>query len=572
MTRKGVVLVCLLGLCLAVGCDQSAPPAPILPQHAVLAPRYTMHNGVERASGLGVALRWKLDQWPVVLTAHSAFGPMGGFESQIPTRQLPGQVRSVLFVDAYSADTVVAGGGPMVAVKDASSESPDKDLAIAWGAPSITAQALRLSDKHPTEGDFVWVALPSQDGPDRLHAAKVDSLQAATFKFRTEQELTTVGRMGAPVVDKRGQMVGMLTGCDAQVCTANGGWTIKALLEASLPPDGKPEQVVRKELAAALTLLRERDDKQGKKACPEGGTLMRWGADANGDGELQLTELFSAGPICNPSEKPYTFGFKLTTGKHSVLTTSTRTKRLPGVNEQDVMRLRSNNEVKAVKGGYSIDMTMTDVDVSRNGQDAPEAVMKMLEKMHLVVSIKPDGSFGAVTGMRESLKALMSKAPKLFKSMEAIFVTRQEQRWNQRMKALIGKEVRVGDVWVDKVTVKLPSERNGVILQATVVAAEVPCGSGRCLRLHQVEDSDRERLKQTLAQIVDKVPESIPSVERLRDGVEMSGEGERIIDPRTLDVHEDNMIRTFRVPTKAQASTGRLDVCVTVESRIQASY
>lgn len=239
----------LLSALFAFAAEPPAPPAPVVPVGFVARPGFVTTAGTRYEAGTAFFVDVGSDR--VLLTSLHLFGPGGGMPTQLTSAQLPTSVKEVQLKEAFTGKAM-APLGPPDAVAGAYPMDKDGagDVVVVRIPRSLVSADLQLSAAEPfaaanaKRGDWVWVAGPVVDGPEKdqpLHRGRVVQCEQGwlILVFDTAG-LDLTATAGAPVLDKDGKIVGILQGGGADQGYLFGSASpvdnIRPLVEADLKP------------------------------------------------------------------------------------------------------------------------------------------------------------------------------------------------------------------------------------------------------------------------------------------------------------------------------------------------
>lgn len=185
---------------------------PPLPANALYKPTFLLLDDSWTA-GTAFVVRIKEHPGLFLITANHLFGPDAGLKDQMKPDEIASEVKGVTALSMQ--DTSKALWFPKF-IKIANADSAEtrayaKDIAV-FNAPDIpNLQVLELSAGMPKKGDRVWV-FARQRGDDAaalLGATVVDAdADKLTYVF-DKADFRLPGTSGAPVLNEKGQVVGM---------------------------------------------------------------------------------------------------------------------------------------------------------------------------------------------------------------------------------------------------------------------------------------------------------------------------------------------------------------------------
>ncbi len=226
----------------------TATAAPTVEDCTVLRPRFVTQDGSFAAgSALAVEVNGKL----LVATAMHLFGPAGGLKEQIEGAKIPEFTKSISLRDAFSnRDCGKAHKGLTLSDTHPMKDDAVGDIAafeakILTGLDKLESKAkplkpVKLAEVDPKKGDMVFVAAQfSDDKETRTREAKVVEISDKWLFFEyVDTELELAGTNGAPVLNDKGELVGINLG---------GG-----ILKEKLVGSANPLPAVKKRLTEAV--------------------------------------------------------------------------------------------------------------------------------------------------------------------------------------------------------------------------------------------------------------------------------------------------------------------------------
>ncbi len=209
------------------------PGAPLIPERSILRPFFqTTLGNVDAGSSVGTAFGAEIDgdDRTFVLTALSILGPASGLTRQAAPAELSEIFKSITLGDAFGSFDGVLSASGFIGVLE-SSPFDQTSLAgdiVAISMPNKTrASKLRLSADHPAKGDSVWLSAAMYAGAppsQRQHAATVtgeDEHGNIVYEFENNK-LTHQGTVGAPILNKKGDVVAIHLGGSQSMGTLTG--------------------------------------------------------------------------------------------------------------------------------------------------------------------------------------------------------------------------------------------------------------------------------------------------------------------------------------------------------------
>lgn len=187
-------------------------PVPRQAEASVCRPSFTVGDAQFVA---GTAFLLRTQQQTLLVTAQHLFGPGGGLDADVPWSEVPSRVRM------ERCETYTRGGGVWsarapLAIENAHpgfDEADMRDLAafpVAGEAGSLPA--LHLASAPPAIGEPVWLVAQTIGEPRSTaltHRGVVMAVTDHVLAFVYDQPISITATSGAPIVNARGEVVGV---------------------------------------------------------------------------------------------------------------------------------------------------------------------------------------------------------------------------------------------------------------------------------------------------------------------------------------------------------------------------
>lgn len=242
--------------------------------------------------------------------------------------------------------------------------------------------------------------------------------------------------------------------------------------------------------------------------------------------------------------------------------TSVRTRKLEMASGRrtDVSETKARNTITKAEDGFAIKSKFLHSTISRNGQPIANPISTAMEGLEVTLHVGPDGRLREIEGFRGVLDAIKAKFPGPIAQMmiplfnEQSLIQRERAEWEGRYGGFAGKTARIGDVWTAEDEYDLPNGGKTKFYSATVFDSLVDCGGKKCVRVKFAYNSSSEDLAELVGKVVGDLAKSTgsdPAVVQLSSGIEITGSGERIVDPETMIIHSEKIERTIKLEIDA---------------------
>lgn len=197
------------------GSKPGRPPA-VRPATA-LRPHIILRKGEPYAAGTAVAVRAGRARKPMVITALHLFGTSGGLKEEVPPAKMNEVVREIWLAPVGGRGVVAKARGALLKTGSPVDQNGkgSGDVAAFALLPGATVPHLELASRDPALGEWLWLVGDTYDHePEQQRvfpAQAIPIMGSLTVKF-TSRRLQMQGMSGAPLLNARGEVAGLLLG------------------------------------------------------------------------------------------------------------------------------------------------------------------------------------------------------------------------------------------------------------------------------------------------------------------------------------------------------------------------
>ena len=165
-----------------------------------------------------------------------------------------------------------------------------------------------------------------------------------------------------------------------------------------------------------------------------------------------------------------------------------------------------------------------------------------------------DGKLQDVRGYDKIVDVLNAKFPEAAADWSAAIdaaemAAQEKSEWEATVGRFAGKQAQIGDVWNGNEAFALGGQGDVSVLASVRFARFVPCGGRRCVQLDLTFGSEGQAAGNEVANVFEDAAHNkgqwVGQTGSAVTGV--SGRGERVIDPATMDLVSEKIERTIRI-------------------------
>ena len=214
---------------------------------------------------------------------------------------------------------------------------------------------------------------------------------------------------------------------------------------------------------------------------------------------------------------------------------------------------QSKVSVKKTSEGFAVVSQPISMLMTRNGQELEDPSRPILLQSQITYRLGPTGQLLTVEGYHDLVAKLQATLPPEARAMgaaifnEETLIRRDTAEWQGRIADLIGRTLKVGDTWSGEYDFTLPTGGSIRYYSVGRVKEAVPCEGKKteCLRIEFKYNSDAGALSEMMGTVIQTAAGAQPlDVNTAIAKPKVDGEGSRLIDPSTMLIREETLIRT----------------------------
>ncbi len=251
------------------------------------------------------------------------------------------------------------------------------------------------------------------------------------------------------------------------------------------------------------------------------------------------------------------FQYRPRDGETSILVAKrTRTMEMAGSSRTEESETRARVTTRKTPAGYVMSSKLLSMTVTRDGKPAPFPIGEILTGLEVTYRLDPEGQLLDIEGFEPVLERVRSQFPPAVAQAMApllnaeVLMNRERAEWEARVGRFAGKSAEIGDAWMGSEDFELPTGGKVTFHSAVIFEELVDCGGKQCVRLKFLYNSDASALGELIGKVAQDTAQAASRnapVITLPSPIEVTGEGERVVDPDTMDLQWEKTFRTIRM-------------------------
>lgn len=232
-----------------------------------------------------------------------------------------------------------------------------------------------------------------------------------------------------------------------------------------------------------------------------------------------------------------------------------KTKKVTLVNgkkqKEDEIKVTTKYDIKKVSSGYELKQSPLAISSKRDGKMFHNPIFMFLTNIPTKGEIDKKGNLTHVIGYEHIIPRAQAELPKeVVESMmlvanEEAMINKAKAEWNARISEFSGNSFHLGDMLSAQGKFPLPNGEVLTFFSVIKIADTLEFMGNQCIKITFHNSSNPEEL----ASILGYSPEDLKEVfdvdanSDISTQIKLSGDGYRIIDPKTMLIYEE---KTFR--------------------------
>jgi len=241
--------------------------------------------------------------------------------------------------------------------------------------------------------------------------------------------------------------------------------------------------------------------------------------------------------------------------------------------KEDEISVTTKYEIIKVGSGYELHQLPVFINSKRDGLDFQNPIFMFLTNIPTKGEIDANGNLKHVIGYEHIIPRAQTELPsEVVESMmlvanEQAMINKAKAEWNARISEFSGNTFQMGDMLSAQGKFPLPNGEILTYFSIIQISNFVDFGGKRCVKIKYKNSSQPEDLAEFMGYSVEEVKEifDFDANSDLTTYIQMSGEGERIIDPETMLIYYEKSTR--KIDMKDQEMGDESKMITTIENK-----
>lgn len=243
----------------------------------------------------------------------------------------------------------------------------------------------------------------------------------------------------------------------------------------------------------------------------------------------------------------------------------------------EVTELKAKVVINKTETGYSIVTTPLSISMTQDGAEVENPLIPLMLELVVTYDLDEDGQLVDIQGyenlpdmMKEFFPQDVIDILEPIMNPDALF-NKEAADWMGRFGLYVGQEFQSGDVWAFRDLYNLAPGRDVTYYTAVQFGAEKMINDRKCVQIKSHYNTDPQQLNTYLEGFYKNVADAFgaEALEVKIADVNISGQGERWMDPSTMLVYDEVDARTIIVKMSVE---GVGEVTTSLEETREYSY
>ncbi|HOO57610.1 MAG TPA: DMP19 family protein [bacterium] len=222
----------------------------------------------------------------------------------------------------------------------------------------------------------------------------------------------------------------------------------------------------------------------------------------------------------------------------------------PGVHK-DAGKAEAVVFIRKTDDGYTVRHHIRELSLERNGRKVDNPVFDVMKGLDVWMYLDADGKLLSIEGYESMFDIIKEKFPpevgrRLSALIDVELLTQKEKtEWDGRIGSFVGIGFNVGDILLASDNFNMPPARQVKYYTGIEFSEMEACEDKECVRIRFKYNTDAGNLASFLNMKLDEFKDPADEIPEA-SGIEISGEGSRLIDPDTMLIYSETISRDIK--------------------------